>query len=180
MGIYTELPSTLKEVDVIIAGGKLKIITAATANGQLKPLFYLLAGGTSACVIASRLAAADPGLSVLVIESGRDNYEVTAVTHPLLWRENYKQDDQRRIYNHVTQPEQSLSDRESVVTVGNTLGGGSSVNLMMYMRAQKCDFDSWGTPGWTSDELMPFIKKVNTQIPTLQPGIESSSMKSLS
>ncbi|KAK7994307.1 GMC oxidoreductase-domain-containing protein [Apiospora marii] len=139
MVIYNELPSTLKEVDVIIAGG-----------------------GTTACVVASRLAAADPGLSVLVIESGRDNYGVPAVTHPLLWRENYKQDEQQRVYHHVARPENQLADRESVVTVGHTLGGGSSVNLMMYMRAQKCDFDSWGTPGWTSDELRPFIKKWET------------------
>ncbi|KAK8017473.1 hypothetical protein PG993_013799 [Apiospora rasikravindrae] len=140
MGIYTELPSSLKEVDVIIAGG-----------------------GTSACVVASRLSAADPSLSVLVIESGRDNYQVPAVTYPLLWRGNFAPDEQqRRVYHHVARPENQLSDRASVVTVGNTLGGGSSVNLMMYMRAQKCDFDSWRTPGWTSDELMPFIKKWET------------------
>ncbi|KAK7987248.1 hypothetical protein PG988_002236 [Apiospora saccharicola] len=140
MGIYTELPITLKEVDVIIAGG-----------------------GTAACVIASRLAAADPTLSVLVIESGRDNYDIPAVVNPLLWRENYRPDcDKQRVYHHIAQPEQSLSDRESIVTVGNTLGGGSSVNLMMYMRAQKCDFDSWKTPGWTSDELKPFIKRWET------------------
>ncbi|KAK7965976.1 uncharacterized protein PG986_000253 [Apiospora aurea] len=140
MGIYTELPSNLKEVDVIIAGG-----------------------GTSACVVASRLSAADPSLSVLVIESGRDNYQVSAVTHPLLWRGNFAPDgQQRRVHHHVARPESQLSDRASIVTVGNTLGGGSSVNLMMYMRAQKCDFDSWRTPGWTSDEIMPFIKKWET------------------
>lgn len=99
---------------------------------------------------------------MLVIESGRDNDGVPAVTHPLLWRENYRPGDQQRVHHYVAQPERALAGRAPVVTVGHTLGGGSSVNLMMYMRAQARDFDSWGTPGWTAEELGPFVRKVRT------------------
>ncbi|KAK0615111.1 GMC oxidoreductase-domain-containing protein [Bombardia bombarda] len=50
MSLHTKLPSDLSEVDVIIAGG-----------------------GSSGCIIAARLADADPNLSILVIERGSDN-----------------------------------------------------------------------------------------------------------
>ena len=98
-------------------------------------------------------------MSILLIESGRDNYEVPSVVNPSLWRLNY---DPRkpRVFFHKASKEPQLSDRESMVQVGNTLGGGSSINLMMYVRAQKCDFDSWNTKGWTSDEMIPYVKKV--------------------
>lgn len=34
MGIYTELPSTLKEVDVIVAGGKPETTTTPTTTTE--------------------------------------------------------------------------------------------------------------------------------------------------
>jgi alcohol oxidase len=60
--------------------------------------------------------------------------------------------------------EKQLADRESVIQVGNTLGGGSSINLMMYTRLQRCDYDSWKVKGWTADELTPFVKKVQANV----------------
>jgi choline dehydrogenase-like flavoprotein len=41
-------------------------------------------GGTAACVVAGRLAEADPGLSILVIEQGPNNLDVPTVVHPAL------------------------------------------------------------------------------------------------
>jgi hypothetical protein len=36
----------------------------------------------------------------------------------------------------------------------------SSINWLVYTRAQRHDFDSWNTKGWSADELLPFLKKV--------------------
>ncbi|RYP12343.1 hypothetical protein DL765_007389 [Monosporascus sp. GIB2] len=135
MGIHTTLPPDLQEVDVIVAGG-----------------------GTAGCIIASRLADADPKLSILVVESGRDNYNVPTVIHPLLWQGNYAPDDPR-VFFHRAAKEEQLADRESLIQVGNTLGGGSSVSLMIYMRGQRCDYDSWNTRGWTADDMLPYLRK---------------------
>lgn len=55
-----------------------------------------------------------------------------------------------------------LADRECIVPCGGTLGGGSSINFLMYTRAQRDDFDSWKTPGWSADEMLPYLKKVKT------------------
>ncbi|KAI1497613.1 putative alcohol oxidase [Biscogniauxia marginata] len=138
MAIYTTLPWHIQEVDVIIAGG-----------------------GIAGCIVASRLADADPELSILIIESGRDNYNVPTVNHPVLWRGNYVPDDPR-VFFHKAVKEEQLADRESIAQVGNTLGGGSSINLMMYTRAQQCDYNSWNTEGWTADDLLPYLKKFET------------------
>ncbi|OAL00205.1 alcohol oxidase [Phaeosphaeriaceae sp. SRC1lsM3a] len=58
--------------------------------------------------------------------------------------------------------EYQLDNRKLVVPSGGTLGGGSAVNLMMYARAQNCDFNSWNTPGWTANDMMPYLKKLET------------------
>lgn len=41
------------------------------------------------------------------------------------------------------------------------LGGGSSINFMMYTRAMAVDFQ-WKTPGWSPDDMIPLCKKLET------------------
>jgi choline dehydrogenase-like flavoprotein len=49
--------------------------------------------------------------------------------------------------------------------MGGMLGGGSSINFMMYTRAQGVDFDSWATPGWAAEDMIPLCKKLETYHP---------------
>lgn len=56
-----------------------------------------------------------------------------------------------------------LGDRAAVVPTAHVLGGGSSVNMLMYSRGQRSDFDSWGMPGWSADELLPYMRKVRAR-----------------
>lgn len=60
--------------------------------------------------------------------------------------------------------EPKLGNREVTVQSGGVLGGGSSINLLTYSRAQREDLDSWKTPGWSAEELIPFMKKVRGQL----------------
>lgn len=55
-----------------------------------------------------------------------------------------------------------LAGREAVVPIGNILGGGSSINFMVYARAQEIDYDDWNTEGWKGKDMIPFLKKVGT------------------
>lgn len=34
------------------------------------------------------------------------------------------------------------------------------IMVQVYTRAQRSDFDAWNSPGWSADELFPFLKKV--------------------
>ncbi|KAH7258806.1 GMC oxidoreductase-domain-containing protein [Fusarium solani] len=138
MGLYTKLAEEIQEVDVIIAGG-----------------------GTAACVVAGRLAEANPSLSILVIEGGQNNYNVPSVIHPALSLTHLLPTSKTAIFYKGSKAKQ-LADREVIVASGGTLGGGSSINFMMYTRAQRSDFDSWKTPGWSTEELWPYLKKLET------------------
>ena len=109
--------------------------------------------------MAGRLAAADPNLSILVIEGGQDNYDNPSVVHPALFLENLAPTSKTAIfYPTTTQPQ--LAGRSPVVAAGGVLGGGSSINFAMYTRAQREDYDAWDTPGWSTTELLPYFKKV--------------------
>lgn len=55
-----------------------------------------------------------------------------------------------------------LAGRAPIVPSGGTLGGGSAMNWMVYTRAQRSDFDSWKSEGWSADEMLPFLKKVRS------------------
>ncbi|KAF7556004.1 hypothetical protein G7Z17_g1734 [Cylindrodendrum hubeiense] len=136
MGVYTKLADGLGEVDVIIAGG-----------------------GTAACVVAGRLAEADPKLSILLIEGGQDNYNVPNIVHPVFFLDHLLPTSKTTIFYKGNKAKQ-LADREVIVPSGGTLGGGSSINFMMYTRAQRSDFDSWKSSGWSADELWPYMKKL--------------------
>lgn len=52
--------------------------------------------------------------------------------------------------------------RQPIVPVGGLLGGGGSINLMLYTRGQQSDYDSWNMPGWSTKELMPYFRKLET------------------
>jgi len=135
MGIYTKLPAELNEVDVIVAGG-----------------------GLAGCVVAGRLAEADPGLSILVIEQGLNNYGAPEVVHPALYPRNLFPNSKYTLFWQGNESPQ-LANRKPIVPSGGTLGGGSAINWMVYTRGQRSDYDSWKTKGWAADDMLPFMKK---------------------
>ncbi|KAK0380850.1 GMC oxidoreductase [Colletotrichum limetticola] len=137
-GLYTELPTNLTEVDVIIAGG-----------------------GTAGSIVASRLAEADPSLSILVIEQGKDSFNVTNVIYPALFERNTLPNSDTALFWKAKKSSQ-LADREPVVETGGILGGGSAINWMVYTRGQWDDYNSWNTTGWSAEELLPLLRKIET------------------
>lgn len=110
--------------------------------------------------MAGRLAEADASLSILVIEGGQNNYNAPSVIHPALSLSHLLPTSKTAIFYKGSKAKQ-LADREVIVASGGTLGGGSSINFMMYTRAQRSDFDSWKTPGWSTEDLWPYLKKVS-------------------
>ena len=77
MPLYSKLPDSVKEVDVIVAGGK----DGSPLKAKKSPLTITLAGGLTGCVVAGRLAEADPKLEILLIEQGPDNYGVPEIVY---------------------------------------------------------------------------------------------------
>lgn len=118
-----------------------------------------LTGGTAGLVVASRLSDADPNLSILVVEGGRNNYNDPEVLHPILFPAHVAPTSRRTLFYKGTK-EPQLANREMITPSGGVLGGGSSINLVTYSRPQREDFEGWKTPGWSADDLIPYYKKV--------------------
>ncbi|KAF8338384.1 GMC oxidoreductase-domain-containing protein [Amanita rubescens] len=123
-------------------------------------------GGATACVVAGRLAAADPTLKILIIEDGPDTRDKDVHIQPAKCFKNLWDPNSRTFLHYQGRPSEALGGRSPVVTTGHCLGGGSSVNLMMYTRASASDYDDWeniyGNPGWGSKDLIPLLEKAET------------------
>ncbi|KAH8988755.1 alcohol oxidase-like protein [Lactarius hatsudake] len=126
-------------------------------------------GGTAACVVAGRLAAVDANLRILLLEAGPTTYNDPAHTQPLNFLSHIAPGS-RTSRAYVTQPSTALGGRTTIVPTGQCLGGGGSINFMMYTRPSASDYDDWETvyrnPGWGSKDLIPLLRKIETyQVP---------------
>lgn len=124
--------------------------------------FILIGGGSSACVMAARLIKA--GASVLMLERGPK--KANPIMHfpagymKFLARDAY-------LVMHPTEPQEQLAGRAPIVPQGRVLGGGGTVNAMVYMRGQRQDYADWnraiggdGTGAWDWDDLLPhFVRQ---------------------
>jgi alcohol oxidase len=126
-------------------------------------------GGPAGCVVAGRLAYADPTLKVMLIEAGMNNRDDPWVYRPGIFVRNMQRDGINDKATFYVDSEQSphLRGRQSIVPCANILGGGSSINFQMYTRASASDWDDFKTPGWTAKDLLPLMKRLeNYQKPT--------------
>ncbi|KAJ5678300.1 alcohol oxidase [Penicillium maclennaniae] len=118
-------------------------------------------GGSSGCVPAGRLANLDHNLSVLLIEAGENNLNNPWVYRPGIYPVNMKLDSKTASFYH-SRPSEHLDGRRAIVPCANILGGGSSINFMMYTRASASDYDDFQAKGWTTKELLPLMQKHET------------------
>ncbi|KAN0092544.1 alcohol oxidase [Tylopilus felleus] len=124
-------------------------------------------GGTAACVIVGRLIASKPSLKILVVESGKHSRDVPKHVEPCRFVEHLAPNS-TTVTNHLSKPSPFLNGRSVVVPTGHAMGGGSAVNIMAYVRGAKSDYDGWadlGNNGWSFEELLPLIKKLETYSP---------------
>ncbi|KAF2802128.1 alcohol oxidase p68 [Mytilinidion resinicola] len=118
-------------------------------------------GGSAGCVVAGRLANLDHNLQVLLIEGGESNLNNPWVFRPGIYPRNMKLDSKTASF-YYSRPSEWLDGRRAVVPCANILGGGSSINFMMYTRASASDYDDFQAKGWTTKELIPLMKKHET------------------
>lgn len=120
--------------------------------------YVIVGGGSAGCVIAARLAA-ESGSTVCLIERGRK--DVNRWIHiPGTFFKALQGQDADAV---TSEPDQSLGGIPFKVPQGRVLGGGSSVNGMLYMRGQAADYDGWaqdfGCSGWSFADVLPVFKR---------------------
>ncbi|KAG9100669.1 hypothetical protein FS749_013716 [Ceratobasidium sp. UAMH 11750] len=116
---------------------------------------------SAACVTAGRLAKANPGLEILLIEQGPNNLGDPTVFTPALHLIHLAPAS-KTVKFWKGNKSTALNGRSPIVVSGQILGGGSSVNHLMYTRASASDYDDWETPGWSSEDLLPLLRKTET------------------
>ncbi|KAK8135939.1 putative alcohol oxidase [Apiospora sp. TS-2023a] len=131
--------------------------------GSLSEEFDIIVcgGGSCGCVVAGRLANLDHNLKVLLIEAGESNLNNPWVYRPGIYPKNMKLDSKTASF-YESRPSPWLAGRKAVVPCAHILGGGSSINFLMYTRASASDYDDFQAEGWKTKDLLPLMKKHET------------------
>lgn len=125
--------------------------------------YIVVGGGSSGCVMASRLSE-DPGVKVLLIESGRKDTNPWIHIPATFFKVVEKGID---VIPYVGEKSDALNGRDSVVLQGHVIGGGSSVNAMLYVRGQAEDYDGWaqdGNRGWSYQDVLPAFRDIENNM----------------
>ncbi len=119
--------------------------------------YVVIGGGSSGCVIASRLSE-DRNVSVALLEAGDrgDSWVVNTPAAGVFMVPT-------RLHNWAfeTEPQPGLNGRRGYQPRGRALGGSSAINAMVYVRGHRADYDHWaalGNAGWSYDDVLPYFK----------------------
>ena len=117
--------------------------------------FIVVGAGAAGSVLAAELSAS--GAQVLVIESGGPD-DARTIADPSVWFYNVAGPLD---YHLPIVPSPRLNNRKFNMALGHVLGGGTSINAMVWMRGTQADYDGWaenGARGWAFDDVLPVFK----------------------
>ncbi|KAI4503240.1 hypothetical protein M0802_001462 [Mischocyttarus mexicanus] len=134
--------------------------------------FIVVGGGSAGAVIASRLSEISDW-SVLLIEAGDNENEITDIPAFAVYHQLTKKD-----WKYKTTPSNSsayclaMKKGRCSWPRGKVLGGSSTLNTMIYVRGNRLDYDNWekmGNTGWSYEEVLPyFLKSEDNRNPYLE------------
>jgi choline dehydrogenase len=110
-------------------------------------------------VVARRLAE-NPDVSVLLLEAGGSD-EVASVIQANQWPLNLGSE---RDWNFRSEPDSSSNGRALPLSMGKALGGGSSINLMVWARGHRNDWEHYafesGEPAWGYGAVLDLYRQI--------------------
>lgn len=106
--------------------------------------YIVVGGGSSGCIVAARLAAANIG-SILLVEAGDPSESNPDTLSADSFVQAYSND--RTMIDRLSTPQVNCDHRRRYVGTGTGMGGSGAVNGMVYTRGDRRDFDQW-PEGW--------------------------------
>ena len=117
--------------------------------------FIVVGAGAAGSVLAAELSTS--GAQVLVIESGGPD-DAPTIANPSIWFYNV---GGPLDYHLPVSPSPRLNNRPFNMALGHVVGGGSSINAMVWTRGMQRDYDRWaenGAKGWAFADVLPVFK----------------------
>lgn len=129
------------------------------APSQRQYDFIVCGGGTAGGVVAARLAA-NPSVRVLLVEAGGDE-RVEVISDSRRWMQNIGGEHD---WSFRSQPCAALNGRTPPLPMGRVLGGGSSINGLIWARGHQHDYDEWaavsGDAGWSYTNVLQTYQRI--------------------
>jgi choline dehydrogenase len=121
--------------------------------------FVVCGSGSSGSVVARRLAE-NADVSVLLLEAGGPD-DVPTVMRAEQWPLILGSEQD---WNFAAQPNPHLNGRSIPYDMGKVLGGGSSINAMMWVRGHKNDWDFFaseaGDQAWSYESVLNIYRRI--------------------
>ncbi|MBL6076859.1 GMC family oxidoreductase N-terminal domain-containing protein [Belnapia sp. T18] len=130
-----------------------------TAGLQSRYDVVVCGAGASGSVVARRLAE-NPQVQVLLLEAGGSD-EAESVLDPALWPTNLGGE---RDWGFQAEPNPHLNGRQLALSMGKGLGGGSSINVAVWARGHRSDWDFFalesGDPAWGYENVLDIYRRI--------------------
>jgi choline dehydrogenase-like flavoprotein len=134
-------------------GVRYRADAAAGGRDMLDFDYLIIGGGSSGCVVASRLSE-DPRVNICLLEAGGAGNS-WVVNTPMATALMLPSKINNWAFETVRQA--GLNGRRGYQPRGRALGGSSAINAMVYIRGHPSDYVRWaalGNSGWSYDAVL--------------------------